>query len=134
MLLPSPARRAGVVASLCLAASLGRAGQGPSAAGARAPEAALEVRRGEGAGDCPGAEALAELVERQLGRPALSTGPEAGPARTTFQVWFSAEGVVRRARVSAEGAGGGERELADEGGGCDGLAEALATTIAIALG
>ncbi|MCU0687134.1 MAG: hypothetical protein MUF34_33635 [Polyangiaceae bacterium] len=125
-------RALGVAGPLGLATSL-YAAQGASAP-APQPGAALEVRRGEGAGDCPGTEALAELVTQQLGRPAFLTGPEAkAAARTTFQVWFSAEGGVRRARVSVEGAGAGERELADEGGGCDDLAEALATTMAIAL-
>jgi hypothetical protein len=111
------------------------AARGASAAGpiAELPAAsAVEVHHAEGADDCPGADAFAASVERQLGRRALVPGPDPS-APTAFEIWLWREGATRRARLVARGGHAGERELVDRGEGCEGLAEALAATMAIAL-
>lgn len=93
---------------------------------------AIEVNRGGGAEDCPGADAFASRVERQLGRRALVPGPAPG-VPTAFEIRLWGEGQTRHARLVARGARAGERELVDRGSSCEGLAEALAATMAIAL-
>jgi hypothetical protein len=108
------------------------AGREAFAAGAPPDRAALDVRRDESARECPDAPALAARVTRQFGRPAIVPAPAAG-ATTTFIVTFWREGGRLLGRLVATGARAGERTFTDESAGCEGLADALAATMAIAM-
>lgn len=89
--------------------------------------------------DCPEAEAFASRVNALLGRralePGLATparrGPSTAAAPTTLEVRLGRDGTRRTARVVASGELWGARELSDEGESCEGLAEAVVTSLAL---
>lgn len=91
--------------------------------------------------DCPGALALAARANAILGRRALEPGPAlverrargAGFAPTRLEVRLGHDGARRTARVVASGELWGSRELADGGDSCEGLAEAVVTSLVLTL-
>jgi hypothetical protein len=91
------------------------------------------------ASDCPGAEAFAARVNAILGRQALEPGPDpaprgalpSGPAPTRLGVRLGREGGRRVARVVASGDLWGSREIFDDGESCEGLSEAVVTSLAL---
>lgn len=95
--------------------------------------AQLIVGRAPSASDCPTAAALADRVETILRAPRrFLTG--GGAAEVEVNVRFAKERGVYVARVVFGGARAGERELTERAAACEGLAEAVAVTIALALG
>lgn len=91
--------------------------------------------------DCPGVSALVARTNAILGRRALEPGPAllerrargADVAPTRFEVRLGRDGTRRTARVVASGDLWGSRELSDGGESCEGLAEAVVTTLVLTI-
>jgi hypothetical protein len=105
--------------------------------GARAAAAAelgadLAVDRAPDAADCPDATALAEAVNRQLGRGAVAS-TRGVPGEVSLRVRFFVDRQGYLAFVEATGRRAGTRTIDDRGQSCEGLAEATAFTLALLL-
>src|SRR5580700_3795505 len=86
----------------------------------------LAVHRTEDSADCPDADALAAAVAQQMKRPALDPG--ASGRGLDVQIYRSEAGYTAVIQ-----AGGKTRQLSDRGPTCEGLAAALAVSIAVML-
>ena len=95
--------------------------------------ALLESTNGAGAGDCPGAAALAAIVNDGIGRTAaVPAGATPAPAmRVAVTFDRAAKGYAATVRIG--GASGGTRKLANEGPGCAALANAVAVLLVVVL-
>jgi len=119
-------RRRALLAALLLL-SAGRAWGAPATA-------LLESTSAPGAGDCPGAEALARTVNDGLGRAALTPAGAAAPAtplRVAVTFERAAKGYAATVRVG-DGRGG-TRRLSDAGPGCGPLANAVGVLLVVVL-
>jgi hypothetical protein len=105
---------------------------GAPAATAADVGADLAVDRTPDAAGCPDAAALAEGVNRQLGRRAVSSAPGARRG-VSLRVRFLVDRQGYLAFVEAAGLRVGTRTLDDRGPSCEGLAEATAFTLALLL-
>jgi hypothetical protein len=105
---------------------------GVRAAAAAELGADLVVDRAPDAADCPDATALAEAVNRQLGRRAVAPAPGA-PGEVSLRVRFFVDRQGYLAFVEATGRRAGSRTIDDRGQSCEGLAEATAFTLALLL-
>ncbi len=92
-------------------------------------QARLRVERSEAAGDCPDAWALLLRVNRIAHRSAVVR--EGG--NVVLRVGIDHGEAGYSASLTARGARTGERDLDDAGPTCEGLAEALAVSIALLL-
>ncbi len=117
----SNALRALVVAAMC-AVAISAAGR------ARADAPWLGVTRGPGATDCPDATALAAAVAREP-----HGGDGAALAMSHYNVAITRDAARLAATIRVSGANAGERTIVDRGDTCQGLARALAVTLAILL-
>ena len=96
--------------------------------------ALLDSANGAGAGDCPGAAALATLVNDGIGRAAVLPAGAAAPAPPLrVAVTFDRASKGYAATVRIGGASGGTRKLANEGPGCAALANAVAVLLVVVL-
>jgi hypothetical protein len=90
---------------------------------------------GEGARECPSADAIAATVESLMGHPALAPSDDAAPgdaapSEGVYNVHVARGGLYTASITTPSGA---ERDLSDPGPGCSGLADAVALTLAILL-
>ena len=98
-----------------------------------APRASLVVTRGEGAQDCPDANALADQVHNVAGSELLSAGVPSHPVETWVQVAIGHDFGGYTATIISSGTRHGTRTLQDLGPSCASLADAIAVTVAIFL-
>jgi hypothetical protein len=92
----------------------------------------LSVVRGEAAADCPDADTLSSSVNARLGSAFVVAGSAMHPGEG-FRVTIDKTGNQYTAVVEGVGSHAGRRVLSDDGPSCEGLASALAVTLAIAL-
>jgi len=97
------------------------------------PRASLVVIRGDGARDCPDADALAERVRAVAGTNVIGVGSSASPIETWVQVAISHDFAGYNAQISTFGRRHGTRALEDLGPSCASLADAVAVTLAMFL-
>lgn len=97
-----------------------------------APLPVLAVVRSQGATDCPDSAALAEAVAKQVGRmPALD--PDGLAAAAGFDVEIRKGRTGYEATIRPRAQPTALRRLSDPGSTCDGIADAIALTLAIFL-
>jgi hypothetical protein len=101
--------------------------------GASAPVPALTVERSSEALDCPDAAELLGRVEHILQRPLPNPDRSAEPERWRISVHFARHSAGYAATLEFRGPKAGERDLVDQGGSCEALADAVSVTIALAL-
>jgi hypothetical protein len=113
---------------LCLACSL--AVLGPAVVLAAGLRGELSVERSPEAHLCPDAAGLAARVEAVVGRPMIVG---AGRGDLSMEVQMSCSPAGCQARIRTRGVSQGIRDLSDPDPACEGLADALAITLAMLL-
>lgn len=117
----------GAVCSLALGLAV-LCADSPAVAASRA--LTLSVERAPGAEQCPDAPALVEEVQRLGTRRELVPGAR-GQGPVHFDVRLERTGRGWTAVLAASGERRGQRRLTDQGRSCDGLAAAVALTLAM---
>jgi hypothetical protein len=125
-----------MAALLALTGQVGRSLAQPVPAAPAAPAAlggaTLQVARGEGASDCPDE---VELIRRVASHRSVAPGapPPGASQRQNIDVQLLREDGGYVAHVKVSGSGRGVRTLRSGGDRCEGLAEALAVSLALML-